>query len=180
MKLEKKSTAEIVDKIPSYINNHRNIDEIAKKIEQEKETEILKNKWKKIELKPIQQKIYNKMKNQTERQITFVIDKKGGKGKSTLAKYIFATHDCYLTTSTAYHDNAYNYDRQKYIIFDIARQQENLIQYNLLEDMKNGILFCKKYESTTKIFDSPKILFLCNFDVDMSKLTEDRYDIINI
>ena len=62
------------------------------------------------------------------------------------------------------------------IMFDIPRANEGHISYASLESIKNGMVCNTKYETGTKIFNSPHLFIFANFppdDVDM--LSEDRW-----
>ena len=57
-----------------------------------------------------------------------------------------------------------------------AKQGEYL-QYDFLEEVKNGLVFSSKYESRMKILDKCHVVVLLNEDPDATKLSVDRYDV---
>lgn len=59
-------------------------------------------------------------------------------------------------------------------------KQGEFIQYDFLEDVKNGYVFSTKYESRVKTLDNVHVVVNMNETPDMSKLSADRYHIIDI
>lgn len=135
-------------------------------------------------LRDWQAKAIEMLKNQNDRQILFVVDEEGGKGKSSLAKYIVERMDgCYLNGGK-HHDLAHAFSKNKdaeYIIFDMARNTTTEYwPYNMMEQLKNGMITSTKYDSTTIFTEWKKIIVLSNEEPDRSKLTQDRYHILKI
>lgn len=59
-------------------------------------------------------------------------------------------------------------------------KQGEYIQYDFLEDVKNGRIFSGKYESRMKRLGPCHVVVMMNELPDMLKLSEDRYNIIEI
>jgi len=59
-------------------------------------------------------------------------------------------------------------------------KQGDFIQYDFLENVKNGRIFSGKYESGMKYLDPVHIVVMMNEDPDLSKLSRDRPIIITI
>lgn len=130
------------------------------------------NKW--------QKEIIESLEKQNDRQVTWVFDKKGGSGKTELARHLILNNDaCYFTNSKT-KDIAYAYNGEKTVIFDLARSLEDRVNYQSIEQIKNGLMFSSKYTSVTKIFNKPKVLIMANFMPEMSKLSMDRWDILDL
>jgi len=69
----------------------------------------------------------------------------------------------------------------KIYFFDCPRsKQGEFIQYDFLEEVKNGYVFSSKYESRNKVFPSPHVVVFMNELPDMTKLSKDRYEIIRL
>lgn len=117
---------------------------------------------------------------QNNRQITWTYDFKGGCGKTWLSKYIIANMNGIRFTNGRSSDIAYAYNGEPIIVFDFSRSNEEKINYQIIEDLKNGILFSCKYSSKCKVFIIPKIIIMANFLPDTKKLSEDRWDILLI
>lgn len=74
-------------------------------------------------------------------------------------------------------DIAYAYNNENIIVFDFSRSNEDRINYQVIEQLKNGLLFSGKYSSKNKVFDTPYIICFSNFHPDRDKLSEDRWNI---
>lgn len=59
-------------------------------------------------------------------------------------------------------------------------KQGEFIQYDFLEELKNGFLFSSKYTSKVKRFDTPHVVVMMNERPDLTKLSSDRYSITNL
>lgn len=116
------------------------------------------------------------------RKIYWYYDSVGGIGKSTLCKHIIMNYNAVLLGGNA-RDNfcalkTYNEERDiDIVLFDIPRCQFNKLSYKTIECVKNGIVFNSKYESGQLLFNPPHVIVMCNFEPDMSMLSEDRWHI---
>lgn len=136
------------------------------------------------ELKPWQREL-DELINQPadDRKINFVIDPVGGNGKSWLTRYWFSNRTDIQRLSVGKRDDlAFAIDTSKRIfIFDIPRNQSEYIQYGILEQLKDQMIFSPKYESTCKILPvTPHVIVLLNEQPDYNAMTGDRYNQINI
>jgi hypothetical protein len=120
----------------------------------------------------------------TRRTIRFYIDKHGGAGKTSVA--LFCAKECptstQILTGGSFKDIAYVLDDSKSrFIFNIPKGGMEFLSYNILEGLKDGIIFSSKYESKIKTWGhNNMVMVLCNEDPDFDKLTLDRYDIKHI
>lgn len=120
-----------------------------------------------------------------ERTIHWFVDEKGGKGKTSLAKHICMNYAAIYLSGKS-NDIKYaiaNWIAEKDLdicIFDFTRSSENFISYQGLEEVKNGIFFCNKYESKQIIINPPHVVCFSNFEPDESKLSEDRWKIYKL
>ena len=119
-----------------------------------------------------------------DRKITFIVDPVGNSGKSWFCKFVLTA---YYERAQVFRigkrdDLAYCVDIDRDIfMFDIQRTQMQFLQYSVLESMKDRMIFSPKYESSFKILrKTPHVIVLCNEQPDMTKLSQDRYKIINI
>lgn len=146
-------------------------------VRQEKE----KNKFKEMHDKPLkawQKVVMKKLEAQDDRKVTWVYDSRGGIGKSWLANYLFAVKGAFLIEGGKRADVAYAYNGEPIVVFDYTRSQEEMVNYSLIESFKNGRIFSSKYESNLKVFGSAKVLCLSNFDPDRTKLSMDRWQVL--
>lgn len=117
-----------------------------------------------------------------EREIVFVVDFEGNKGKSWFFRYYEQNHEdnCQIILPGKKLDMAMVLEGGKRVyMFDCPRsKQGEFIQYDFLEEVKNGNVFSGKYESKMKRFATPHVCVAMNEEPDMSKLSSDRYKII--
>lgn len=124
--------------------------------------------------------------NDDDRTINWWWEETGGVGKSQFAKYMIVKHKTLYCSSGKYADLCnlvFNTDMDSCssVIFDIPRNQGGKVSYDALEAIKNGIICNTKYETGTKIFNSPKILVFANSEPDnIDGLSADKWKILNI
>jgi Putative viral replication protein len=115
-----------------------------------------------------------------DRTIIFIVDTSGNNGKTWFAHWYSSTHsDCQVMCPGKRADMAYILRTDiRVLILDAPRsKQGEFIQYDFLEDVKNGYCFSSKYESSIKHFKSPHLVVLMNEPPDLTKLSSDRFDI---
>jgi len=116
-----------------------------------------------------------------DRTINFVVDTVGNSGKTWFAQWYCSHNDCaQIIIPGKKADMAYCLDSSKTIFFvDSPRsKQGEYIQYDFLEEVKNGFVFSPKYESRVKRLAKNHIFVFMNEHPDMTKLSADRYNII--
>jgi hypothetical protein len=117
------------------------------------------------------------------REIIFVVDEIGDKGKSWFARYYCDVHEnAQIIVPGKKADMAYTINEENRVFFlDCPRsKQGDFIQYDFLEELKNGYVFSGKYESRNKVMNIPHVVVLMNEQPERGKLSEDRYKIINL
>lgn len=118
-----------------------------------------------------------------KRTVTWIYDQIGNKGKSTFCKFMAFHHDAICVMGGAKKDILFhiiNKTKREIILIDIPRSQRNKISFSAIEQLKNGHIFSEKYESKDLMFKPPHIVIFSNFPPDMSQLSEDRWQIMNI
>lgn len=118
-----------------------------------------------------------------DRSIIFVVDPEGNNGKSWMTRYWLTKRDGTQFLSVGKRDDlAYSVNIESDLfVFDIPRGSMEFLQYGILEQLKNRLVFSPKYSSVTKILKrTPHVVVFCNEQPDMNKLTEDRYVIMNL
>lgn len=144
-------------------------------------TKLLKQfnntKWNKI-----QRKILDIIAERPDdREVNWIYDEDGNSGKSYLSKYLQLTEDLYYITGGKQNDILYGYEGQEIVIIDLARTYADNLEhiYTIIENLKNGMYLSTKYETIQKIFEVPHIIVMANFKPDTTKLSRDRWNIIN-
>lgn len=136
-------------------------------------------------LRPWQQTLYHDLiLPPDDRKIIFVVDYVGNTGKSWFAHYYCSLHpdnsQVLLPGKKADMSFALRVDI-RVLFLDCPRfKQGEYIQYDFLEDVKNGYVFSNKYESRIKTLERIHIVVNMNESPDMTKLSMDRFDIRNL
>lgn len=144
---------------------------------QEQEIDNMPELMKDLELREWQQEVVMALMMQNDRHILWLYDEEGGRGKTTLAKYLTKEYQALILHNGSTPDVAMAYNKEKYVIFDYTRTEER-INYKAIEHLKNGIIFSSKYQSKMKFFPPPKILCLSNNLPDITGLSKDRWHIL--
>ena len=117
------------------------------------------------------------------RKIIFVVDPVGDNGKSWFAvQYCLKKENAQYMLPGKQADMSFILNTDNRVLFlDCARsKQGEFIQYDWLENVKNGWIFSSKYESVMKRLARCHIVVMMNEQPDMTKLSEDRYQIIDL
>lgn len=132
-------------------------------------------------LRSWQQKLYGELILPAEdRKIVFIVDTIGAAGKSWFAHYYCNLHDngmVLLPGKKADMTYALRCDIKVLFVDAPRSKQGEFIQYDFLEDVKNGFVFSSKYESRCKTLDKCHVVVNMNEMPEMTKLSADRYDI---
>lgn len=137
-----------------------------------------------VELRPWQSSLENVLLDEPiDRKILFVVDPQGNTGKSWFIKYWLTKDGDSQRLSVGKRDDlAFAIDPKcSVFLFDIPRGQSEFIQYSVLEQLKDGIIFSPKYESSTKVLTHiPHVVVMMNEEPDRTKLSADRYVVMNL
>ena len=128
------------------------------------------------------------VKNKADkRSINWYWESAGGAGKTCFSKYLVCMHDAlYVSGKSAdckYSIVSYEKQFKKYpsiIIIDVPRTSLDYVNYEAIESIKNGLFFCTKYESCQVVMKCPHIFIFANELPNTSKLSLDRWNIIEI
>lgn len=115
-----------------------------------------------------------------ERKIYWVFDSCGNHGKTYLATHLVDTMGAFYSNGGKAVDLTYAYDGQPVVIFDYVRDSKDYVNYGVIEQLKNGILMSTKYESGMKRFSKPHVVVFANFRPELSKMSADRWEIIEL
>ncbi len=118
-----------------------------------------------------------------DRTITFLVDTVGNSGKTWFSHYYASLHaNVQVLLPGKKADMAYALDSTIRVLFvDAPRsKQGEFIQYDFLEDVKNGYVFSPKYESRVKHLSKVHVVVNMNEMPDPHKLSHDRYNIIHV
>lgn len=113
------------------------------------------------------------------RKVRWYIDLTGNNGKSFFASN-YGGGLGYVVTGGKHADIFYAYAYQPVVFFDWPRSHQEAFPYGVVESFKNGYFLSTKYESVCVKFHVPHVIIFANFAPDMTQLSQDRWDIINI
>lgn len=159
-----------------YLKYHFQLEKIHQKAQNQKPESNI------TELRSWQHQVIDLLKKQNDRQILFVVDEEGGKGKSTLCKHLLQNENTWACQGGKVADlmHAYN-TKAEYAIFDMARcNNPDYYPWNFMENLKSGWYTSTKYNGGMKCFKPPKIAVFLNEEPPRNKLSNDRYQIFRI
>lgn len=117
-----------------------------------------------------------------DRAIHWIWEKSGNSGKTTLAKHICLTMERVIYVNGIAKDVKYAITQMKekprIVLWDVPRCGN--MDYEGLEEVKNGFFFNGKYESGMYISDIPHVVVFANWPPETSMLSADRWDIQEI
>lgn len=121
-----------------------------------------------------------------ERKIYWYYETEGNIGKSAFVKYCVVKHKALFCDGGKKSDIinlVFNNDMDEcnVIIWDIPRASRGSVSYAALEAIKNGMVCNTKYETGTKVFNSPHIIVFANFPPEEpEQLSSDRWVITEL
>jgi len=131
-----------------------------------------------------QKQLYDELKKAPDdRTIIFLVDITGNSGKSWFFAYYCSLHDdSQILLPGKKADMALTLREDLRVLFvDAPRsKQGDYIQYDFLEEVKNGRIFSSKYDSRMKVFAVPHVVVAMNEEPKMDALSEDRYLIVHL
>lgn len=130
-----------------------------------------------------QHQVLKMLDQQNERQVLFLVDRKGNAGKSFLARHLETHHDAFVTQSISIQHVGYAYNMQSVVVVDLTRQDLNGVStnvYKTVELFKNGHFFSQKYESQVKTFPPPKVVVMMNQMPDKKAMSMDRFVVYEV
>lgn len=117
-----------------------------------------------------------------DREIVWVVDRDGGTGKSSLTRHLVLRHRfCMLSTGAKGDIHLQAGPKWAGYVFDLPRAMAvGAGWHGAVEELKNGLLFSNKYESTTKVFNPPWVFILSNAEPVGTAFSRDRLVIVDL
>lgn len=118
-----------------------------------------------------------------DRRVIFVVDPIGGKGKTWFCKWFTSENaDTTQILRIGKRDDIALTIREGKSVFliDVPRSQSEYLQYSILEQLKDGMVFSPKYESRMKFIPKCHVVVFMNESPDPNKLSRDRYHTIHL
>lgn len=134
-----------------------------------------------VELRDWQQIVYDLLhETPDDRTIYWIYDHTGNKGKTAFCKYVAIKLGATILGNAGYKDIAFAINDPKIVIFNFTRSIEGMVNYSAIESIKDGLVFSAKYESKTKVFNSPHVIIFANFEPNKAMMSADRWVIYNL
>jgi len=136
-------------------------------------------------LKDWQVGILDMLKNPPhDRKIYVFVNILGGCGKSTFAKHLAIKQKALVVGGKSADVKYAITERLKeedvnIVIWDLPRSIGDMVNYQSIEEVKNGCFFSGKYESGMVVFNTPHLIIFTNSMPDLTKLSMDRW-VINV
>jgi hypothetical protein len=134
-------------------------------------------------LRPWQAVLDNHLNLSTNyREIIFVVDPTGNKGKTWYAKWYTDMHEnSQLLLSGRKQDMAFALRQDIRVLFiNCPRKSTEYLQFEFMEHVKDGTVFNTKYESFMKRMPACHVVVMMNQAPDMEAFSADRYHIFDI
>lgn len=154
----------------------------------EKLNQRLLKKYENIEWKSWQKAIIDIVNSEPDsRTINWVCDYVGNSGKSFLTKYLALTKNVIIADGKK--DNIFNQVNRmlnedeiefEVVMLDIPRSGEGYVNYGVLEQLKNGLIYSGKYEGGVCAFDDVHVIVFANFMPNQKEMSGDRWNIIEL
>jgi len=122
-------------------------------------------------------------KEPDDRTIHWLWDERGGLGKSQLVKYLVKNHHGMLISGKSA-DVKYQIATAEFppdiILYDIPRNANGKVNYQVLEDIKNGLFSSTKYETKMIFIPSPHVFCFANWKPNLEAMSIDRWNVIEL
>lgn len=132
------------------------------------------------ELQEWQASLYEELSDDAnDREIMFYVDEHGGKGKTWFQQYMISKKpDTVQCLGVGKRDDmCFAVDPNKSVfLVNVPRGGMEFLQYPVLEQLKDRMVFSTKYQSVMKVMEkTPHVVVFSNEHPDMDKMSADRY-----
>jgi hypothetical protein len=118
-----------------------------------------------------------------KREVIWIWENEGNTGKTSMAVWLYDNREAYIVSGNA-KDISYALSEldkfPKIIVIDIPRSNEGFLSYQVVEQLKAGLLFSAKYKSKAIRFNVPHVVIFSNQPPDHGKLSSDRWRVYKI
>lgn len=122
-----------------------------------------------------------------KRTINWIWSEKGGIGKTSTCAYIEHNYEnvCIVNGKGTDIKNQVITHLQRgddldILIINVPRCNENHVSYAAMEEIKDGLIYSGKYEGGFANVEHPHVIVISNFHPELEKLSEDRWNIIEL
>lgn len=180
--LEGKSESEVSECIGySWVRSRGHILAHVRQVEADRHRLLAAESYNNVVLRDWQQELLEVLSGDPHpRQVIWYYDADGNAGKTFMSKYLVHKHNAARYDNAKSVDVKYAYTGQRICVFDLVRSCSDHINYEIIEQIKNGIFFSTKYISQCKTFMVPHVVCFSNEMPDQTKLSADRWNIIDL
>lgn len=175
------SVSEILDDVdlfPAYLRHKRTIDSLVEAARHDQAIASARCGMGRANLFRWQCDLLNEcLGHPSPRSVIWYTDGVGNSGKTWMSRYLMALHGALRLENGRSADLKHAYTGQRIVIFDFSRTQQEHINYETIESIKNGMVFSSKYDSCSKVFDIPHVIVFANWDPNMEAMSSDRWDL---
>lgn len=114
-----------------------------------------------------------------DRVIHWIYDEVGNNGKTVLSHHLITTQKYIKLKNGKTADIAMLWNGEN-VVFDLSRTQSDTINYDVIEQIKDGYVVSPKYQSTIKHHKKPIIIIMANFPPKIDSMSHDRWQIYTI
>lgn len=123
------------------------------------------------------------------RTIHWIWESNGNAGKSFLCKYLWVKYDAIVADGKK--DNIFNQikiwldtnkknSNPRVVILDVPRKNIEYVNYQAIEQIKNGFIYSGKYEGGICAYKHPHVFIFANEEPNYSAWSKDRYSVLAI
>jgi len=174
--------AEACIEFPSIITRHRNILDVV--VARAPPPALITVSS--ANLQPWQQELEEHLTDDApdDRTVDFFVDKNGGKGKTWFQRFMLSKYPykVQLLGCGKREDIAHTIECDKSVfLINVPRGSMEFLNYGILEQMKDRLVFSPKYESKMKVLlHKVHLVVFSNEFPDMEKMTFDRYNVVTM
>ena len=142
-----------------YVMHKRKVDDVAEEILKGSSKKKVEQMFTGAVLRPWQEALEEYLRGEVDsRSIIWCWEPSGNVGKSWFATYCAVKHDAIVFGNGKSADIKYAYRGQRIVIFDLSRTQMERVNYQVIEDIKNGRYFSSKYISEMRVYAPPHVV----------------------
>lgn len=170
---------QLLDKMPDvYFKYHKHVKHIRQVFTDDIAEQELRLQFTTANLRDWQKELVEELKQPPDdRTIRWIVDITGNEGKTWFAKWAHVNMDAQCIANGKTTDIAHAYEGRPIVILNLARHQMDFINYDVMEKIKDGLMWSPKYESTTKYFKAPHLIVMANQWPALHKVSLDRWKI---
>ena len=165
-----------------YMLHSRDYDAAAKLVSNIRQHREAFQSFQNMKLSDWQLNIFELLFKQSKREILWVCDEEGNRGKTFLCQYLRVLYNFFISDGTLDSRDITYMLPETFggIIFDVKRSMQRGFNYDVLESAKDGYMVSGKYEGTIRNFKPVPVAAFGNFLPDLDRLSVDRWRVVHL